>query len=281
MDQPSVTPATITGHPAMEGPAIPLAVIPADLAELYQDGPFTVVVRTSREFSRWLRDPLPDAEAIQVEELLGDPDSWSLAAQGTVPIPIDVVLRDPSVEFSALYRLVDVRSGRDVRVTIPARPGLLKAVRLAVSLHLPVRLLPGQPDQESLAELAQTLEFYLHHPMVDTPIEFFHSTLAAFRGLGDGSLWVILEHDPSVFPRLDASGQPVLPSDFVEVHFHRLLEEGRECATCQWQRVCRGYFKHPDASYDCAGIKNLFATLETAATEISRDLVSLESPPTS
>lgn len=265
----------------MEASAIPLAVIPADLAEQYRDGPFVVVVRTRQEFSRWVRDPLPGAEALQTEGLLDDPEPWSLAAQGTVPIPIDVVLNNPAVEFSALYRLVDVRSGRDVRVTIPARPGLLKAVRLAVSLQLPVRVLPGQPDAESLAELAETLEFYLHHPLVETPIEFFHSTLAVFRGLADVSLWTMLEQDPAVVSHRNAAGQPVLAHDFVDTHSRRVLENGRECATCRWHPMCCGYFKYPDASYDCAGVKSLFSTLETAAAEISRDLASLESPPPS
>jgi len=280
MDQPSVTPATLASDPATEAPAIALAVLPADIAEYYRDGPFIVVVRTSEEFSRWLRDPLPGAEALQVEGLIGDPDPWSLAAQGTVPIPIDVVLNEPSTEFSALYRLVDVRSGRDVRVTIPARPGFLKALRLAVSLQLPVRLLPGQPDPETLAELSQALEFYLRDSMVETPIEFFHSTLAVFRGLGDGSLWSFLEHDPSLFSRREAAGQPILASDFVDTHFFRLLTEGGECASCRWQSVCRGYFKHPDPSYECAGVKGLFATLEAAADEITRDLAAQEPPPT-
>lgn len=289
MDQPSVTPATIASHPATEDPAIALAVLPAALAEHYRDGPFIVVIRTSEEFSRWLRDPLPGAEALQVEGLIGDPEPWSLAAQGTVPIPLDVVLTDPATEFSALYRLVDVRSGRDVRVTIPARPGFLKALRLAVSLQLPVRLLPGQPDPETLAELAQALEFYLRDSMVETPIEFFHSTLAVFRGLGDGSLWSFLEQDPSVFSRREVAGAAdfedthffrlLTEVDFVDTHFLRLLAEGAECASCRWQSVCRGYFKHPDPSYECAGIKSLFAALEAAAAEIALDLAAQESPP--
>lgn len=289
MDQPSVTPATIASHPATEDPAIALAVLPAALAEHYRDGPFIVVIRTSEEFSRWLRDPLPGAEALQVEGLIGDPEPWSLAAQGTVPIPLDVVLTDPATEFSALYRLVDVRSGRDVRVTIPARPGFLKALRLAVSLQLPVRLLPGQPDPETLAELAQALEFYLRDSMVETPIEFFHSTLAVFRGLGDGSLWSFLEQDPSVFSRREVAGAAdfedthffrlLTEVDFVDTHFPRLLAEGAECASCRWQSVCRGYFKYPDPTYECAGVKSLFATLEAAAAEIALDLAAQESPP--
>jgi len=279
MDQPLVTPATFASHPEKEGPAIALAVLPVALAEHYRDGPFIVVIRTGEEFARWLRAPLPGAEALQVQGLIGELEPWLLAAQGTVPIPLDVVLDDPASEFSALYRLVDVRNARDVRVTIPARPGFFKAVRLAASLQLPVRLLPGQPDAAALAELSQALEFYLHDPLVETPIEFFQSTLAVFRGLDDGSLWSILEHDPAEVSPRDASGRPLLAPHFVESHLRRLLDEGAECAGCRWQSLCRGYFKHPDPAYDCAGIKGLLGAVEAAGDEITRDLAAWETSP--
>ncbi len=136
-----------------EEPVSSIAILTASLAEEFSDGSFIVIVQTSGEFSRWLRDPLPGAEGLQVEGLIGDPEVWALAAQGTVPIPLDVVLDDPASEFSALYRLVDVRIVRPVRVTIPVRPGFFKALCLAASLQLPVRLLPGQPSAELLAEL--------------------------------------------------------------------------------------------------------------------------------
>lgn len=81
------------------------------------------------------------------------------------------MLRDPAVEFSALYRLVDVRIVRAVRVTIPARPGFLKALRLAPSsCRLPhAGLLPGQPGAETVAELIDAAQFYLRDPMVEAP----------------------------------------------------------------------------------------------------------------
>ncbi len=175
-----------------------------------------------------------------------------MAAQGTSQLPLDVMLTDPAAEFSSLYRLVDARIVRSVRVTMPARPGLMKALRLAVSLQLPVRLLPGQPSAEALAELTAAAHFYLRDPMVETPIEFFHSLLAAFRGLGDGTLWQFLEENPAG------------------------IHDGAECAACRWQPVCAGYFKRPDPTYACAGVKQLFATLEAAAEEIGRDLASRE-----
>ena len=64
---------------------------------------------------------------------------------------------------------------------------------------------------------------------------------------------MMLEEDPKVFARDEARR----PRDFVEKHLARLVEQGAECATCRWQKVCAGYFKWPDPAYDCAGVKQL------------------------
>jgi hypothetical protein len=201
-------------------------------------------------------------------------------------VPLDVVFSDPASEFSDLYRLVDVCAVRDVRVSMPAAPGFLKAVKLAASLRLPARILPGQPTPEVLAELTEALEFYLHGPMVEMPVEFFHSLLAIMCGADRGSLWMILEEDPAAFLHYDAEGHPELPRSggfrsaeispgvFVEHHLKSLVEQGAECATCPWQQACRGYFKWPDPAYSCGGVKQLFSIIEAAADEIERDLAS-------
>ena len=242
------------------------------------DSPFVVIVKTREEFTRWLQSAAPGLTCIQVEGLIVDPEVWALASQGSDRTPLDVLLADPAVEFSALYRLVDVRMVRPVRVTIPALPGLLKAVRLAASLQLPIRLLPGQPDSEVLSELSSALRFYLHDPMVEAPIEFFHTLLGAFRGMDPGTLWSALEQDPALFSCQAEEGKPSLPAHFVETHLAGLLEKGAECANCPWLSVCAGYFKLPDPDYSCDGIKQVFLSLEAAAAEISRDLEDLLPP---
>ena len=165
-------------------PDASLAFLTAAAAEGYRGGSCVVIVRTREEFVRWLREPAPGVEWLQVEGLLQDQAAWAIAAQGTSKLPLDVILTDPATEFSALYRLVDARIVRSVRVTMPAAPGFMKALRLAASLQLPVRLLPGQPSAEALAELTEAAHFYLHDPMVETPVEFFHSLLAAFAEPG-------------------------------------------------------------------------------------------------
>jgi hypothetical protein len=243
------------------------------------DSPFVVVVEKPEQFRRWLGERSPLLMGIQVEGLIGDPEVWALAAQGTGETSVDVVLADPASEFSALYRLVDVRIVRPVGVTVPARPGFLKAVRLAASLQLPVRLLPGQPDEQTLRELGEAMQFYLHDAMVEMPIEFFHSLFAVFRGVADGNLWTFLGDDPAEFAVHDFAGLPVRAPDFVETHLGRLLRDQAECANCRWRPVCAGYFKDPDPKYSCAGVMDLFQRLEDAANELGCDLASLESAP--
>lgn len=253
-------------------PAPALLFLPAGLAETETGRPFVVIVRTAAAFLHWLRAPLPGAEWLQVEGLLADPDVWDVAAQASSRLPLDVFLDDPAAQFAGLYRLADVRRVRSVRVTMPAAPGFMKALRLAAALQLPVRLLPGQPPAAALAELGQAAEFYLRDPAVEAPVEFFHSLFAAMRGTEAGGLWSILEQDPAIFAHTDADGRALRPPDFVDTRLQALIAAGAECSGCRWVGLCAGYFKHPDPAYCCAGIKLIFAALEAAAAEIGRDL---------
>jgi hypothetical protein len=265
----------------------PLIFLRADSEECPGGRPFVVIVRSRQELNRWLHDRSPALQWIQVEGLLSDADAWASAAQGAGDIPLDVVLSAPGSDFADLYRLVDVLAVRGVRVSMPASPGFLKAVRLSASLGLPVRLLPGQPSTEAINELAAALDVYLHDPMVEAPIEFFHSALAWMRGVQTGSLWSIVEEDPAIFRHYHSNGQPGLPCatrpfskesshDFVKSHLARLISKGAECTICPWQPLCQGYFKLPDPSYSCHGVKQLFATLRAAADEIEQDLAARE-----
>ena len=264
----------------------PLAILPSPLVQGHGDEPFVAIVRSRDELCRWLRDPAPGLQWLQVEGMLGDPDTWTEAAHGESGVPFDVVLSDPAMEFSDLYRLVDACAVRSIRVTIRVAPGFLKAAKLAAALRLPVRVLPGQPATQELRELNELLELYLRQPMVEAPVEFFHSLLATMFGTDSGSLWRILEEDPAEFLHYDASGRAILPRStvfdstrtsfrgFVENHLKSLVEQGAECATCPWQRPCAGYFKWPDPTYSCEGVKRLFSTVQAAADEIGRDLAS-------
>lgn len=201
-----------------------------------------VTVRSRSDFERWLDS---DAEGLRVEELLDDPEVWARAAQGSGRMPLDVVVARPDRDYSALYRLADVRLVRPVGVTLPVVAGVLKALRMAASLQLPVRLLPGQPDAAGLALLHEALEFYVHDTRVEAPVEFFHSLLATFAGFERGTLWDMLE-------------QPALAAR-------------EECSGCRYRGVCASYFKYPVHGYDCTGVIGLFGSLEAAAEEMTRE----------
>src|SRR5579863_9151994 len=120
---------------------------------------FVAIVRSRAELSRWLINPPAGLQWLQVEELLSDRDAWIPAAQSTSNVPLDVILTSPGSQFSDLYNLVDVLAVRDVRVSMPASPGFLRALKVAVALRLPVRLLPGQPSPEVLSELIEAVNF--------------------------------------------------------------------------------------------------------------------------
>jgi hypothetical protein len=151
-------------------------------------------------------------------------------------------------------------------------------------MRLPVRLLPGQPSAEVLIELIEAVNFYLRDPMVETPVEFFHSVLAFMCGAGDGSLWMILEEDPALFLHRGVDGgfkirgisrspsPDLFSTGFLDTWFKRLLEQDAECVTCPWQQICQGYFKWPDPAYDCEGVKRLFSAVEAVANEMGREL---------
>ena len=281
MDQPLVSVGSSRGC-VPPGPDRLILFLPSNTVAEQGGHPFVVIVKSREELSQWLSHPLAGLQWLQAEGLLED--DWVLAAQSASDVPLDVFLASPGLQFSDLYRLVDVCAVRDVRVSMPASPGFLRALKLAVALRLPVRLLPGQPAPEVCAELIEAVTFYLRDPMVETPVEFFHSALAFLCGADTGSLWTILEEDPALFPHRGVDGSPKLPRvsgspsleislpTFVVTRFKQLVEQNTECTACPWQQICQGYFKWPDPAYDCRGIKQLFSIIKAAADEMGQEL---------
>jgi hypothetical protein len=283
MDQPLVSDGSSRGC-VPPGTGKPILFVPSDLAVEQGGHPFVAIVRTREELNRWVSNPPAGLQWLEVDGLLGDPDAWVSATQSASNVPLDVFLAKPGSQFSDLYRLVDVCAVRDVRVSMPTSSGFLKALKLAVALRLPVRLLPGQPAPEACAELTEAATFYLRDPMVETPVEFFHSGLAFMGGADTGSLWTILEEDPAIFLHQEPDGRAKLPGvsgspsleislpTFVATRFKQLVEQNTECTTCPWQRICQGYFKWPDPAYDCRGVKQLFSIIKAAADEMTQEL---------
>lgn len=249
-------------------------------------------VESAEELLELLDAPPPGLEWIEVPGLLEDLPLWRSVGQKGDATSLDVVMQDPAAEFSRLYRLVDASNTRSIRVTIPVRPGFLKALKLAASIGLPVRLLPGQPDKDALAELEEALSFYLYDPMLDAPVEFFHSVLSHFHGYPCSDLWTMLQEDPGAFPRYDEKSQVrvprstevfsemdtmLTPAGFVERHVQHLLDSGAECALCPWLGICQGYFKWPDENYSCArSVMPLFQRLKETAEEMQGALAAGE-----
>jgi hypothetical protein len=247
---------------------------------------------TAADLLTLLDAPAPALEWIEVHGLLEDLELWRAVAQKSDGIALDVIMQNPAAEFSRLYRLVDASHSRSIGISIPVRTGFLKALKLAVSIGLPVRLLPGQPEAVALTELDEALSLYLFDPMLETPIEFFHSVLSHFHGHPSGDLWTMLQEDPAVFPRYEESGRVLMPrttvvfsemdvvdtpAGFVERHVRHLLDSGAECTLCPWLGVCQGYFKWPDTNYSCAeGVMPLFERLKETAEEMREALVAGE-----
>ncbi len=283
MDQPLVSDGSGRGCAPL-GPDQPIVFVRSDLVVEKGGRALVVIVKSREELSQWLSDPPAALQWLEIDGLLGDPDAWVPAAQSASNVPLDVVLANPGSQFSDLYRLVDVCAVRDVRVSMPASPGFLRALKLAIALRLPVRLLPGQPSPDVFTELTEAVTFYLRDPMVETPVEFFHSVLAFMFGADTGSLWTILEEDPAIFLHQDPDGRSKLPRvsgspsreislpTFVATRFKQLVEQNTECTTCPWQQICQGYFKWPDPAYDCQGVKQLFSIIKTAADEMRQEL---------
>jgi hypothetical protein len=197
------------------------------------------------------------------------------------PTLIDLVVDDPR-EFSLLYQHAELFRTHPVRVTAVASTGITKAVRLAMSLGLPVKLDVVQPERSLVNELLELLDHYLHHTTVSQPMDFFHSLLMAFYLENAATLWEIQEEDPGVFRyitdagetvisrRLSTSIDPVSAEGFLAAFKSKLLEQS-ECGTCPFLTNCAGYFKLPDPGYQCNGTRELLAAIKNAALELKRD----------
>ncbi len=198
-------------------------------------------------------------------------------------IPVDILMPDPAVQFTSLYKFSKLLDTHPIRITIAVTPGFTKAVKLAVALRFVVRLDVGQPDNELIEELSGVLDFYLHQTRTAQPVDFFQSVFLHFYEQVPTNLWLIQEEDPDAFrfitddgedeisPRFGA-GLKAVPELSAATAGLALSNDGIECETCKFLEVCGGYFKWPKAGYDCSGVKSLFGTIRDAASEIKKDL---------
>mgnify|MGYP000985919092 CR=1 FL=1 len=231
-----------------------------------------------------LADP---ADLLHIELPLS-PSTVEEIAEWRQPVPLHLVLSDPR-DYPLLYRCTTLLDHCPVRVAIPLIAGFARAVRLAASLNFPVKLEIVPPARQLLDELVDVLELYLHRSTVAQPIEPFHSSLLAIFHQEPLTLWSIQEEDPALFRVIAENGEERLPgrlasehsspgsSDFLEVWRGGLLAEQGECASCPHFDYCGGYFKWPDRSFSCAGVRMLFDRLSLAAAELRHDLAAFSS----
>lgn len=217
-------------------------------------------------------------------QLQGLPSDVAVLTTWREGVPIELSLLDPATQFPSLYRFAGLVDTHPLRVLLPVWPGFSRAVKLAVALHVAVRLDVGQPDPSAVEELAAALEFYLYESCTQ-PIEFFHGALGALYHGGTTTLWDVLDENPALIRHVDDAGAETLRRGAASRHaelggfvprFRRaLLAERAECVTCEFWQTCGGYFKWPRRDYDCRDVKRLFRALAGAATELRQDVERL------
>lgn len=257
--------------------------VPAHLVPKYRGRQIVVRLTDLAEIADNLAgQDLNDVQYVQLLTAGGEVES--LAGLANAQVPLDIVLTDPASEFPILYNFAKLRDRHVLRVTIPVKPGFAKAVKLAASLHFAVKLDVGQPDSEQIAELAEVLDLYLHRSGVSQPVEFFHTLFLSRFEQKPASLWSIQEEDPEYFCFVGDDGREMLSMRFAGVDpvnatgettgTENLKNSAHECDTCEFLGTCRGYFKWPDSSYDCVGVKSLFKTIDSAAAQLGEDVLA-------
>lgn len=220
---------------------------------------------------------------VQIVSLDADTEPLNAWAPG---LPLELIMRDPAIEFPLLYRHTNLLDEHPMRVIIPVAPGFGKAVKVAVSLNFAVQLEVGQPTPPMIEELESVLEFYLHQPTVAQPIEYFHGALLGFFHHEPVPLWVLQDDDPQSLRYVPDEGIEQftgrlgnLNTDValavrvsLEEWIGQVLATAKECQSCAFLENCGGYFKWPLPDYDCAGVVRIFSLLREAAAELRRDL---------
>jgi hypothetical protein len=258
--------------------------VPARHADNYRGRNLIVRSNSAAE----IKDHLDGADLTRVRfiQMLPTPDDLSELESWGVAIPIDLVLKDPAADFARLYDYVNLLDNHPVRVSLPVVPGFSKAVKAAVSLGFAVKLNLAQPDGFLTEELLEVLHLYLHRANVRQPIDPFHRMLLSFYHDQPVSMWELAEEDPdqlryvtddgeeTISPRFAGAGIGSALGEFIERLGQEMLSEKRECLDCAFFNRCGGYFKWPDRTYDCQGVKTLFGEMKGAAGELKSDLNS-------
>ncbi len=248
-------------------PQLTVYNVPAAAAAGYLTFPLIVRVTTADDI-RILHE-LPLSHIVWCETTL------ELAESAAWPdeVALDAVMENPREGAPRLYSLARKHPDGRLRITIPVREGASRAGALGVALHLPIRLLPSQPDRLQIAEMEKVLERYLHDPQATQPVEFFHSALAAFLHEAPTTIWAALEQEPAVYKRIPSPGETIQPLPENPSHF---AASQSECLACPFLAWCSGYFKWPDPGYSCHMVRPFLQEIQSAALQIKRDLAAFQ-----
>jgi len=260
--------------------------IPAKMIEAYHGR--NVIVRSSSPFEIVYCLGRADPTAVRFIQLLSASADTSLLEGSGETLPLEIVLKDPADQYQYLYRFANLLDSHPLRIAIPIVSGFSKAAKLAVSLNYAVKLEIEQPNEVLMEELSSVLDLYLHRSYVRQPVEFFQSILLSFLRDEPISLWQVAEEDPTEVRYITDDGEETISrrfagiklegglADFVDRFGKMLIREQRECHECEFFNRCGGYFKWPDKTYRCDGVKELFRTLAGAVREIKNDLAGYD-----
>lgn len=278
-------------RPAVHLPPGRVVFVPLPLADQFPGHRLVARSDNPGSFPGHLQgDNLERIEYLQLTDFEADPSpllKWESV------FPLDLVMKVPRLQFPRLYTFAPLLDRGPVRVSIPVDDGLEKAVKLAASLHFSVKIIPGQPESNQVVQLLRLADFYLKNPIIEEPIEFFHSLFFAIVNSESTNLWEILEKDPSRYCVISDEGRitdggpgpvphGILPTETnaetasSPLASHDLQElamtRHKTCAECRYFRWCRGFFKYPDPDYSCGTVLSLFDHLAAAAAEFKQDL---------
>src|SRR5262245_27837411 len=170
--------------------------VPAKLIDQYRERNVIIRSASPADLIHCLRDA--DLATVRFIKLLSVSEDWNFLAGSWEPMPVEIVLNDPSADYAQLYNHSKLLDTHPVRIAIPVVPGFSQAVKQAVSLDFAVKLELDQPGGLLITELMLVLELYLHRSTVRQPIEFFQSVLHSFYQDEPVFLWSLAEEDGAV-----------------------------------------------------------------------------------
>lgn len=198
------------------------------------------------------------------------------------PLPIEFKTNDPLSDFPRLYEAAYFTRATQARIFIEPKPGVLRAVRVAASLGLPVivgwdRITRTKDIDPSLGEeLQEVVDFVLHNPLVVAPVEPFHSIFASILHNQPASLWFVLEIHPLYWREASQLAQKPGKASAKAEHkaFGKLLMSFKACRNCFFAHLCAGVFQYPRGDYDCSQVRGLLQNIFAAAERMRADLAN-------